>query len=456
MIHDIEPKHLYNEWKPNAVPKRSSAVVQFCGRNLLCRIDDNGLKLPSRAMFPDGDERFTYLFELDGREYYLLRDETPRGPDGWTYRDINIFRTEQPKEIAFAAVSAWHLCCWYRDTRFCGRCGTPLEHDVNERMMHCPRCGNMIFPRINPSVIVAVTHGDYLLLTQYANRPGATRTALIAGFTDEDRQLLENFKARGEANGVKGLEIIDRKRMDELDPSAGGNFAMWCPARGILDPFLYTIALAENAVRNGVEYHLNCAFTGETKQADGTHLLHTTRGDFLTRWVVNSAGLSSAEVSTQLGIPGYVIKPVKGEYFVLDKLAGQFARIPVYPAPNRDNTFDTHATPTVDGNVLVGPDSQLARDFQDYESTQAAMDGLIESGSRMFKHMDRGYFIRNFAGIRPKRIDPETGAVQDFVLECRDEVPGVVNLVGIESPGLASALPLARRAVALIAQREKL
>ena len=184
MIHDIEPKHLYNEWKPNAVPKRSSAVVQFCGRNLLCRIDDNGLKLPSRAMFPDGDERFTYLFELDGREYYLLRDETPRGPDGWTYRDINIFRTEQPKEIAFAAVSAWHLCCWYRDTRFCGRCGTPLEHDVNERMMHCPRCGNMIFPRINPSVIVAVTHGDYLLLTQYANRPGATRTALIAGFTE--------------------------------------------------------------------------------------------------------------------------------------------------------------------------------------------------------------------------------------------------------------------------------
>ena len=111
MIHDIEPKHLYNEWKPNAVPKRSSAVVQFCGRNLLCRIDDNGLKLPSRAMFPDGDERFTYLFELDGREYYLLRDETPRGPDGWTYRDIGIFRTEQPKEIAFAAVSALCAVC---------------------------------------------------------------------------------------------------------------------------------------------------------------------------------------------------------------------------------------------------------------------------------------------------------------------------------------------------------
>ena len=76
---------------------------------------------------------------------------------------------------------------------------------------------------------------------------------LIVGFTDEHRQRLEHFMARGEANGVKGLELIDRKRMDELDPSAGGNFAMWCPASGILDPFAYTIALAENAVRNGLE-----------------------------------------------------------------------------------------------------------------------------------------------------------------------------------------------------------
>lgn len=130
---------------------------------------------------------------------------------------------------------------------------------------------------------------------------------------------------------------------------------MWCPASGILDPFAYTIALAENAVRNGVEYFLNCAFLGEERQPDGTHLLRTEKGDFHTRWVVNSAGLHSAAVSAQLGIPGYVIKPVKGEYFVLDKLAGQFAKIPVYPAPNPDNTFDTHATPTVDGNVLIGP-----------------------------------------------------------------------------------------------------
>lgn len=278
---------------------------------------------------------------------------------------------------------------------------------------------------------------------------------LIVGFTPEHRKALESFKARGEANGVEGLEIIDRVRMDELDPSAGGNFAMWCPASGILDPFLYTIALAENAVHNGVEYFLNCAFLGETVE-NGKHILHTERGDLTTRWVVNAAGLSSARVSAALGIPGYVLRLVKGEYFVLDKKAGKFASIPVYPAPNPDNTFGVHATPTVDGNVLVGPDSFTTGDEQDYESTQPSMDGLIADGSKMFRHLEREYYIRQFAGIRPKRVDPETGAVQDFLLECRDEVPGVVNLVGIESPGLTSALPLARRVVSLIRAREAL
>ena len=207
MIQDIEPKHLYNEWKKNAVPKKSSAVVQFRGQDLLCRIDDNGLKFPSRSQFTEPDEAFTYLFELDGREYYLLFDENERALDGYSYRNIGLFRTEKPKELAYAAVSAWHLCSWYRDARYCGRCGEKLVHDVNERMMRCPKCGNMIFPRINPSVIVAVTHGDYLLLTKYANRPGAQRTALLAGFTE----FAESFEqtVQREVMEEVGLKVKD-------------------------------------------------------------------------------------------------------------------------------------------------------------------------------------------------------------------------------------------------------
>lgn len=280
---------------------------------------------------------------------------------------------------------------------------------------------------------------------------------LIVGFTEEHRQRLEYFIERGRANGVEGMRLIDRARMDEIDPSAGGNFAIHCPSSGILDPFIYTIALAENAAQNGAKYHLYTEVTGHARLEDGRHLLHTRdRGDFACRWVVNAAGLQSAKVSEMLGIPGYVIQPVKGEYFVLDKKAGAFAKIPVYPAPTPKNTFDTHATPTVDGNVLVGPNSFNVEDGEDYSVSQSGMDGLQESGARMFKHMKREYYIRTFAGARPKRIDPATGEVQDFLIECRDEVPGVVNLVGIESPGLTSALPIARRVVKLIRDREAL
>lgn len=274
---------------------------------------------------------------------------------------------------------------------------------------------------------------------------------LIVGFTEEHRQRLEHFLERGRINGVPGMEMIDRKRMDEIDPSAGGNFAIFCPSSGILDPFIYTIALAENAAQNGVSYHLYTEVTGHEVAADDLHVLHTAdKGDFSARWVINSAGLQSAKISTMLGIPGYVIQPVKGEYFVLDKKVGQFAKIPVYPAPTPQNTFDTHATPTVDGNVLVGPNSIKEDDGEDYSVTQSGMNGLQTSGEKMFKHMKREYYIRTFAGARPKRIDPATGEVQDFVIERRDEVPGVINLVGIESPGLTSALPIARRVVRLI------
>ena len=279
---------------------------------------------------------------------------------------------------------------------------------------------------------------------------------LIVGFTEEHRQRLLTMIERGRANGVPGMELIDRQRMDEIDPSAGGNFAIHCPSSGILDPFIYTIALAENAVKNGAEYHLYTEVTGAEVIADGRHVLHTTKGDFACRWVVNSAGLNSAKISAMLGIPGYVIQPVKGEYFVLDKKAGAFAKIPVYPAPTERNTFDTHATPTVDGNVLVGPNSFNVEDGEDYSVRQVGMDGLQESGARMFKHMKREYYIRTFAGARPKRIDPATGEIQDFLIERRDEVPGVINLVGIESPGLTSALPIARRAVSLIREKEEL
>jgi len=278
---------------------------------------------------------------------------------------------------------------------------------------------------------------------------------VVVGFNEKDMASLKRFQARGEANGAAGLEIIDKKRLQELDPSAGGEFAMYSPNSGILDPIAYNIALAENAKANGVDFFFDQCVTA-IEHTDGIYAVKTDRDVFKTRWVVNCAGLYSGVISNMLGIGGYVIRGFKGEYIVLDKKAGAFINMPVYPAPNENGGFATHAVPTVDGNVLIGPDSYITEDFEDFGVTSKHIEGLIEDGSKMFRYVKREYFIRNFAGIRAKRVDPETGEVLDFVCEARDEAPNTVNLVGIESPGLTSALPLARRAVALMAAREEL
>lgn len=276
---------------------------------------------------------------------------------------------------------------------------------------------------------------------------------LVVGFSETDWKNLLKYKEIGEINGVEGIRLLDKEELSRMAPEAGGEFAMYVPSSGILDPIQYTIALAENACQNGVRFHFGERVTDIVREEDHW-LVCTEEREFKTRWVVNCAGMYASRISAMLGYPDYPVKGFKGEYFVLDKKAGKNVKIPIYPAPNEKGGFATHATPTVDGNILIGPDSYLTEEYEDYKNTAEHMDGLIRDGKRMFSETKREYFIRNFAGIRWKRYDPATGEVLDFKLEADPKRPGTVNMVGIESPGITCALPLGRRAAALIAGRE--
>lgn len=278
---------------------------------------------------------------------------------------------------------------------------------------------------------------------------------VLVGFTEEDLESLKKSKELGEANGSVGLEIIDEKRLREIAPHVNGKYAMYSPYSGIVNPFIYNVALAENANSNGVDFYFNNEVTS-IESNHGAYQISTTNNIFKTRWVINCAGLNSAKISTMMGIPGYTIGGFKGEYYVLDKKAGEYLSLPAYPVSNPKIGMGIHATPTIDGNVIIGPNSEKVTDFEDYSATQSTMKDLVESGSKLFPHIKREYFIRNFSGIRPKLINPETGEVLDFVIEARDEAPNTINLVGIESPGLTSALPVARRAVKLLGEKEQL
>lgn len=278
---------------------------------------------------------------------------------------------------------------------------------------------------------------------------------VLVGHTEEDMASLRRVIRQGEQNGCKGLELIDQKRLHELVPAVAGEFAMLSPNSGIVDPFRYTIALAENACQNGVDYLFDHEVTGIERNADDTYTVHTAKGDFYTRWIVNSAGTGCGKIAEMMGIPGYRIIGSKGDYIILDKKVGPLLPMPVYPVPS--NTYmGIHVTPTVDGNVIIGPNAENVTDFTYYGVPQKNMDDLAQSASDLWPCIHKSDFIRNFSGILSKCID-EKGVIQDFRIEARDDLaPHTINLIGIESPGLTSALPIARRVVKMMAERESL
>jgi glycerol-3-phosphate dehydrogenase len=286
---------------------------------------------------------------------------------------------------------------------------------------------------------------------------------LVVGFTDHDRENILRFKANGEANGVKGIRMVDPEEMHRIEPNAGGNFAMYVPASGILDPMQYTIALGENACKNGAEFSFGSRVIGiepldgarqqqvlDQAEKGRVYQITTNRGMVCSRWVINSAGAYAVKIGQLMGYPAVPQIGTKGEYYVLDKKAGAFLKTPVYPAPNDRGGFVTHATPTVDGNILVGPDWYTTTGPEDYANQQQSLDRLFQDGRKMFKKMERQYFIRNFVGIRWRNCDPVTKEPLDFRIMTDPSIPHTVSLVGIESPGVTAALPLARRVVDIL------
>ncbi|MDO4938465.1 MAG: NAD(P)/FAD-dependent oxidoreductase [Lachnospiraceae bacterium] len=279
---------------------------------------------------------------------------------------------------------------------------------------------------------------------------------LIVGFTPEDREKLEQLKEQGEKNGVPGLKIVDKAFIKSKLPYVEGEFAMWSGSTAILSPFEYTIALAENACMNGVDFFFGHEVTGISDN-DGQYIITAGTEDFRAKYVINCAGLYSDKIARMLGTDEYTIYPCKGEYYIFDKKLGAKLPVPAYPVPNiKTGGLGIHLTPSVEGNVFVGPSNEYIDDTEDYATEKDVLEMLIRDGLKIFPYLTRDMFIRNFTGIRPKLVSKSEGGYHDFVIERREETPRAINLIGIESPGLTSAQPIAREVAGLLGEVCKL
>ena len=177
MIQDLSFGKLENEFR-SPVPVPGDKILCFGNSGILIHRDER-----EHIFFPDyeevvvwaedwsnwGGDSFRYVFRMQDVNYFLFMGDSGNCPDScYHYEQVRTMRDSVVFDPCYAAFTGWHLFKWYRGNRFCGSCGSKTIHDDKERMLRCPDCGNMIFPRINPAVIVAVTDGDRLVLTKYA------------------------------------------------------------------------------------------------------------------------------------------------------------------------------------------------------------------------------------------------------------------------------------------------
>lgn len=203
MIQDIGKGRYHNEYK-RTEPGPDSRVLGYRGRELLIRRKGEELSFLRYSevcgLFPGlKTEDVRYLFSIDGTTYFWFPGltgikEEDAAALGMGWEPIERLRADAPCAEAFAGVTGCQLADWYESRRFCPRCGHPAVHDERERMMRCPVCGQQEYPKLSPAVIVAVTHGDQILLTRYTGG-NYRKYALIAGFA-EIGETIEETVAR--------------------------------------------------------------------------------------------------------------------------------------------------------------------------------------------------------------------------------------------------------------------
>lgn len=274
-------------------------------------------------------------------------------------------------------------------------------------------------------------------LSKELDFPFKRNGSLVLCFEKKDRERLEELLEKGEKNGVRDLRIIEKQELSDLEPAVSEEAAaaLYAPTGGIVCPFGLTIALAENACVNGTEFYFGTEVTAIEKckeKEEGGYLLTTSKGVFKAAVVINAAGVYADRIHHMVSSKKMHITPRKGEYCLLDKTVGNYVSHTLFQLPSRFGK-GVLVTPTVHGNLLVGP---TAIDIEEKEGVNTTAEGLAdlwEKGSRSVKHLPSQKVITSFAGLRAHEDEG------DFIIEEAADAKGFIDVAGIESPGLTCA-----------------
>lgn len=267
--------------------------------------------------------------------------------------------------------------------------------------------------------------------------PFKNNGSIVVAFSDSEMDHIKVLYERGVKNGVPGLSVIDQAELRRIEPNISDNAvgALLCESAGIVCPYELTIAAVENAVTNGVEFIRNCDVKAITENADG-YVLNTSLGDINAKYIINAAGNFSDDLARMVGDDSIQLIPRKGEYYLLDKSVGNLAVHTIFQCPNEMGK-GILVTPTVDGNLLIGPTAVNQDSKDDTDTTPAGLKEIVEKALKSVPIVSARNAITSFAGVRAHPTN------DDFIIGWCDKSANFLNVAGIESPGLSSAPAIA-------------
>lgn len=269
--------------------------------------------------------------------------------------------------------------------------------------------------------------------------------AFILAFSDEDMKTLESLKENGEKLGVEGLEILTREEALNIEPNLNKEIVgvLNVKTSGIVSPYEMTIALAENAAENGVEFKLNSKVTNIEKISEGYKVTLNNKELVSGKLIINASGLEGAFLNNLVSMSKREINPVKGEYCLFDKVAGAMINKTLFQVPNKLSK-GVLVTPTAEGNLLVGPNAVEGKTL---ETSREGIDEILDKSKTSLEELPVARILNTFSGIRPKTKEG------DFIIEEVEDAKNFINVIGIDSPGLTAAPAIGLYVVNMIKEK---
>jgi glycerol-3-phosphate dehydrogenase len=285
---------------------------------------------------------------------------------------------------------------------------------------------------------------------QAHNVPHRRSGKLVVARTQEEAGELEELVERGRTNGVEGLRILDRVGIRAREPHVEGRAAIEVPSTGVVSSEELVKAYARVAAEQGAEI-VPHAKVEALEPGAASVVVRSTAGEVEARCVVNAAGLFADEVAALAGNTRYRIYPVRGEYCEVVRAKSHLIRALVYPMPHPEGlSLGVHFTRTLWDTVLVGPTARYIEDKNDYEHGLEPVEEFARRAKRLVPEIEAADLRLAYAGIRPKLVPPASRERADFIIERDPAHPGLIHLVGIESPGLTAAPSLARQVAEMV------